>query len=263
MLWGMRPLLCLLFTSMALAQQGEDARPLLQQVADTARNAKSWRAEYLVMSDMEGEGVHVKTEMHFKESSQGPNLMRREGTLAGSSILITCDGADTWIYLPASKQYQKRPGTTAACVPSMNTWGHLLDGLQSAVIMGGDTIVLEGKPTPCDLVRAEYVWLPSGTDLPGGTVIVSTGTQTMCVDRSRSLILRNNIEIKGIPNSFSPNGMRATATIVYSSVERDPALAPDLFTFEPPAGSTLAANLPPALGALLGNSPAPLLPGGK
>ena len=56
MLWGMRPFVLLLFASMALAQQGEDARPLLQQVADAARNVKSWRAEYVVTTETTGEG---------------------------------------------------------------------------------------------------------------------------------------------------------------------------------------------------------------
>lgn len=243
----------LLFTSMALAQQGEDARPLLQQVADAARNVKSWRAEYVATIEVQGEGIQSKMEMPTKESSQGPNLMRREVTLAGISTLIVCDGVNTWNYAPALKRYQKTPGTSAACVSTFASWAQILNGLQSAVITGSETLVFEGIPTPCDVVRAEYVRLPSGTNLPGGAVVVGTGTRTMCVDRNRSLILRDYIETKTIPNPSSPNGVQSKATIAYSSVERNAVLPPDIFTFEPPADSTLAT---PA-----GSSPVPSPPG--
>ena len=74
MLRGMRPLMFLLFASLALAQQGEDARPLLQQVADAARNVKSWRAEYVATIETTGEGIQSKTETRSKETVQGPNL---------------------------------------------------------------------------------------------------------------------------------------------------------------------------------------------
>jgi TonB family protein len=74
----------------------------------------------------------------------------------------------------------------------------------------------------------------------------------MCVDRNRSLILRDYIEIKAVPISSSPNGVQSKTTIAYSSIERDPVLPPDLFAFQPPADSTLAA---PA-----GSSPVPSPP---
>lgn len=247
----------LLFTSMALAQQGEDARPLLQQVADAARNVKSWRAEYVATIEVEGEGIQSKMEMPTKESSQGPNLMRREITLAGIPTLIICDGASAWTYMPVLKSYQRTTGTSAACVSTFASWAQILNGLQSAVITGSETLVFEGIPTPCAVVRAEYVRLPSGTNLSGGTNVQGTGTRTMCVDRNRSLILRDYIEIKAVPISSSPNGVQSKTTIAYSSIERDPVLPPDIFAFEPPADSTLVAPPARALGAPAGSSPAP------
>jgi TonB family protein len=257
----MRPLVFFLFTSLALAQQGEDARSLLQQVADAARNVKSWRAEYVATIEVTAEGVQSKMEMPARESSRSPNLIRREITLAGIPALIVCDGASAWTYMPASKRYQKTTGTSAVCVSPFSTWAQALNGLQSAVITGRETLVFEGIPTPCDVVRAEYVRLPSGTNLPGGTVTVGTGTRTMCVDRSRLLILRDYIETKAIPTPSSPNGVQSKATIVYSSIERDPVLPLDSFTFEPPADSTLIAGPASALSAPARSSSVPLPPG--
>ena len=124
MLRGMRPLMFLLFASMALAQQGEDARPLLQQVADAARNVKSWRAEYVASIEITGEGIQSKMEMPSKESCAGPEPIGVGRSLvAGMPVLIVCDGANTWIYMPALKQYQKTPGTTAACVSLLDRLG--------------------------------------------------------------------------------------------------------------------------------------------
>lgn len=247
----------LLFTSMALAQQGEDARPLLRQVADAARNVKSWRAEYVATIEVEGAGIQSKTETRAKESLQGPNLFRRELTRAGSPVLIVCDGANTWWYASAAKQYLKTPVTTAACASTFANWAQLLNGLQSAVITGSDTVAFEGVPTPCDVVRAEYARLPSGAILGVGANVQATGTRTMCVDRARSLILRDTLETKSVPNPPSPKGMQSKTTTTYSSIERDPVLPPDLFTFEPPAGSTLVASPASAPSAPARSSPAP------
>jgi TonB family protein len=232
MLWGMRPLVFLLFTSMALAQPGEDARPLLRQVSDAARNVRSWRAEYVATIETTGEGFRSKREMPTKETAQGPNLLRREMTPTGTPILIICDGVNTWDYTPALKQYQKTLGARAACSSHFSNWARLMDGIQSAVITGSDTVVFEGIPTPCDLVRAEY-----------GTL-----TMTVCVDRNRSLILRETSEAKAVSNPSPPKVAQSKTTISYSSIERDPVLPPDFFTFEPPAGSTLLAptGSPPA-----------------
>lgn len=235
MLWAMRPLLFLLFTSMVLAQQGEDARPLLQQVADAARNVESWRAEYGVTVETTGVGILSKTEMPVKETVRGASLARREATLAGTPVLIICDGENMWTYAVAAKQYRKAAGTTAACASYFSGWARLMDGLQSAVITGRDTLVFEGVSTACDLVRAEY----------------STLTMTMCVDRSRSLILRETVEAKASLNPSSPNVMQSKTTILYSSIEKDPVLPPDYFKFEPPPESTLSAGP----GAPAGNSP--------
>ena len=257
MLWAMRPLLFLLFTSTALAQQGEDARPLLQQVADAARNVKSWRAEFTANVEITAEGMQSKMELPSKETAQGPNFLRREMTLAGTPVLIVCDGVNTWNYAPALKRYQSIPGTGAACVSTFGSWAQLLNGLQSAVITGSDTVVFEGVPTPCDVVRAEYATLPSGANLSGGTNVQGTGTRTMCVDRNRSLILRDNIETKAVPFPSSPNGVQSKAMIAYSSIERDPVLPADLFTFQPPADSTLSASPISAFGAPAGSPPAP------
>jgi TonB family protein len=245
----------LLFTSMALAQQGEDARPLLQQVADAARNVKSWRTEFVTTVETTGEGVQSKVETLSKEASKDPNFLRRETTRAGTPTLIICDGAVAWRYSPATKQHGRAPGTTAACASTFSGWTRLLDGLQSAVITGSDTVEFDGFPTVCDVVRAEYAKLTSTINRLGGTDTAGAGARTMCVDRNRSFILRDIVETKAVPNSPSSSVLRSTAATKYSSIERDPGLPPDFFVFEPPADSTLVT--PPARGAPAGSSPAP------
>jgi TonB family protein len=259
MLWAMRPLMFLLFTSMALAQQGEDARPLLQQVADASRYVKSWRAEYVVTTETTGEGVQSKGETIIKEASKDANFLRRETTRAGTPILTVCDGANAWRYLPATKQHGKMLATTATCASTLNGWTRLLDGLQSAFVTGSDKVEFEGVATSCDVVRAEYGKLQSTIGRLWGTATSVTGTRTMCVDRNRSLILRDTIEAKAVPSASSPNVMRSTRTTTYSSIERDPVLPPDFFVFEPPADSTLAPSAQ-ALGEPAESPPAPRVP---
>jgi TonB family protein len=134
-----------------------------------------------------------------------------------------------WTYESGAKQHIRTPDTAAACGSFFNRWARLLDGLESAVITGSDTLVFEGMPTSCDLVRAEY----------------STLTMTMCVDRNRSLILRETVETKAVPNPSSPSFSQSKTTIVCSSIERDPVLPPDFFTSEPPAGSSPAPRVEP------------------
>jgi TonB family protein len=252
-----------LFTSMALAQQGEDARPLLRQVVDAARNVKSWRAEVTNSTELKAEGIlQSKTEGTFRDVGQRTGLSRRETTFAGIPMLVVCDGFSTWVQMPTLKRYQKTPGTSAACAPSFSQLQAPLAVFQSAVITGRDTVLFEEISTPCEVVRIGYSlrrwWVPSQSDPTTGTSEPGTGTQTLCVDRARSLILRDTIEVKVAPNPSFPKGLQSKATTTYSRIERDPVLSPDLFKFEPPADNMLVAA--PVAGAPAGSSSAPRVP---
>ena len=148
MLGGMLPMLFLLFAVLASAQQGQDARSLLQQVSDQARNAKSWRAEFVVTLELKGTGVDMRVEAPFKEAVKLPRYARRETTLMGVPAVIVCDGTAAWTYFPTMNRHQKAPMASGTCTSSsLGGWPRLLDGLQSAVITGRDTVLFQGVPT--------------------------------------------------------------------------------------------------------------------
>jgi TonB family protein len=177
-------------------------------------------------------------------------------TVAGISTLLICDGNTTWTYLPSRNQYQKSDGVGGSCLTSpMRTWTLLLDGLESAAITGRDTVEFQGKPTPCEVVLAKYSKLPAGASLPGGGEISGAGTRTFCIDRQRSMILRDRVET-GL-RSPAPNAkpVATTATILYSNIERAPQLPADLFVFHPPPGSSVLGARQPS------ESRGPLPPG--
>lgn len=216
------------------ASQLEDARPLLQQIADSARNAKSWRAEGVVTNEYTGPGAQTKLEFQLKVAAARPNFSRMETTGGMASDLVVCDGSTAWIYRPNANQYTKSPAAgNPACGMTVLGWTTLMDGLESAVFNRRETVQFQGAATTCDVVEAEYTKLRL-TSARGA--IPAPGTRTLCIDRTRNLILRDRVQTA----HFS-------STTVYTSIEVEPQLPPDLFRFEPPAGSTpVAAHTAPA-----------------
>jgi TonB family protein len=151
----------------------------------------------------------------------------------------------------------------------MGAGQRLLEGLKSAVVVGRDVVQFQGVPNPCEVVRAKYSKLPVFVTAAGSgpTLVTAPSTRTLCVDRARNLILRDDILAEITSGPLAAQGVEVQCTFVPTSVERDPELPPELFAFAPPEGShfsesltyTFLENLPPGVYRIGGGVSVPVV----
>jgi len=206
---------------------------MLQDIGAAARATQTLRVEGVTILEVTGEGTLTRTETHFKSARQDALHSRVESTLANNSIAV-CDGDAQWVYLGRAGFHTKNPISAERCNPPAPRWENLTDSLVSAAITGRDQSEFEGTKQPCEEVRAEYISaVPIVREFPA----VSRVVRTMCIDRSRRIILREKFE--SVPDASRPNVPHYAMTITYSRVELNPSLSAELFHFEPPSGSWL------------------------
>jgi len=219
-----------LATVVASAQPIDDARALLQEVATSARAAKSWRAEGVEIGEITSGAFHVRDEIHFRVAVDGPLKLRWESTAnsTGERDLTVCDGADHWTYHSPGLSFYMSATTASPCGdPPIPGWGQWLDHLVSAAAIGRDKLLFDGALRECEVVRAEYE-VQAGVDNSGARHTV----RTMCIDRANRFILRDHLEVAA-PGSDSHD----STTITYNIYERDPKFSSDTFQFQVPTGT--------------------------
>jgi TonB family protein len=243
MILGMKPILLMLLASLASAQQGKDARALLNRVVDTARTTKSWRAEFTGIDEQRSDKVSHLIQVSLKMTLQGPYYAHIEGSDGG--VVLTCDGVTAWRYHPSLNNFANIPvARYRSCLGFVPAWTNLLDGLRSAAIVGRDAVQFQGALTPCEVVRVEYTrWLNFRT----GTV-VAPAVRTLCIDAGRALILRDEVVYSytavDYPGPGDSSVVKRKTTTTYSTIERNPNLPPSTFRFDPPPNSTVFSMYP-------------------
>jgi TonB family protein len=207
---------CALFTALSLsayAQLDEDARRVLQDVETAARTTRNWRAEGSRVDDEELGRFRHHSQAHFTfELGEGlhAHLRVEENGVVDD---VVCDGPNAWIHHGRAKIYTKTPAMYAGgvCAQQLLPWQTLTWRLVGARLAGtGDG---------CQIVVAEY----------------ENGTRTLCVDPAAKFVKTDRLETR------TPTQRKTTITTV-TKFERDPKFAPDAFTFQPPANTTLSDN---------------------
>jgi TonB family protein len=218
----------------ASPQAADDARGLLQRVADAARATKSWR--------IEGEIVTArKTQSGVNTSAQPFQLHSRLGEMrfevgGFDATTIFRNGPTLWQYRAATNSYTRRDDMTGPYRTGVLGWEILAPELMPTAAMAGrDEVQFEGRTQVCELVRAE----------------LNGARRTLCIDRSRLLILRDRDETvaAGDGGGQAPQAVR---TVIYRRIDRDIPLEESLFQL--PAGAVErqtydARKLPPGVTA--------------
>ena len=234
-------------------QTGQDARPLLREVAAASQNLKSFRAR----GDLTYEGSfplhgHRVTES-FEVALQQPQRMRldvssSEKWMNGLPFRAVCDGDKGLVYYEQGNHYQK-------IARGDMMWGYcdhgtitgfedVADNVQSAVVKGRDHVQFEGAQRECVVVEAKYRVISHLMISAGMVATLARVSRTMCIDPERRLILRDHLEADF---SANPGSEGIVETIAYRTIERNPDLPPGTFEFHPPEGAKLtqAPNFAP------------------
>ncbi len=216
----------------ASAQAADDARALLQQVANAFRATASWRIEGKIVTESKTGFSSNASTRPFRLYLQGPQ-MRYE--VNGPDVAtIFRNGSTLWEYSAANNSYTRRDNMSGRYITGVLGWDVLVAALlPTAAITGRDQVEFEGRSQECELVRSES---------PGGT-------RTLCIDRSRLLVLRDREETAaaGLGGSQTRQSVR---TVTYTRIDRNPPLEASLF--ELPVGAVerqtgAQAALPPGL----------------
>jgi TonB family protein len=214
--------LFLILAVVAAAQSDDSARALLQQIAASARAAKTWEAEGRQVSDLSGQGIALHSETQFKSAFQSPNKVRSETStqeepLGKSAELTVCDGADHWSYYTPGTGFYRSAITVSPCEAPMGDLSKLAENLLSAAMAGTDHVA--GVVRSCELVRAEYV------------IDNEHSVHMMCIDPQQKIVLRDRTETE------TATGLHLIETTTYTSFERNTKLSGSLFQFQVPTGT--------------------------
>ncbi len=203
------------------AQSADDARALLQRVADIALG-RSWRIEGSVITENKTESATVSTAQPFKLYMQGQKMRYEIG--GSADVIIFRDGATLWEYTPSTNRYTRRDDMAGRYITGVHGWDILASAMKpTAAVAGRDQAEYGGHVLECTLVRAELRGM----------------TRTLCIDPSRALILRDVTESK-----LAGQAAQSIRTIAYDRIERNIPLAASLFDL--PTGAVQQPAFAPA-----------------
>ena len=257
----MRTILALALAG-GLSQTDQDARALLQGVANASRALTTFRAEGRIDQDLDiGLGGGKRT-LRFRVATRQPRQARIEISggekwMTGLPYLAVCRDGGGWLYLDKVKMYERLNAEDAAeyCEAGMLTdFSHVADDVTSAAVIGPSRARFEGRDQTCTEVEAHYRVVKELMVPPGMILKLGRVTRRMCIDRTRNLILRDRFEAD---TDAGPDRYHIVQTVTYDRIDRNPPLSATLFDFQPPRNARLHQDpLPPPV------VPPPSLPPG-
>ena len=223
-------------------QSRQDARPLLQAVAEASRNLTAFRAEGRIEQLVDIGIIKLKEDLTFRVTTQSSRWMRievrgGEEWVQGLPFTATCDGHTGWAYFEKGNYYRKAEDDAFGghCTPGTLTgFSGVADNLTSAVITGTGESQFEGRSQPCTEVEAHYRVIEDLMVPPGMVFKVGRVTRHFCIDPQRKLVLRYRIDADV---DATPNADRVKQSVTYDRIELNPTLPEKFFEFQPPSGS--------------------------
>jgi TonB family protein len=213
----MRIVALALIGGLAFSQTGEDAKKLLQDVADAAASATNWQIEGSI--DYPGSLDGTAPSEQFKLLIRAPDSTRFEQTGRSAPAVIICDGSSAWEYSTPLRRYRQEPSSgNKLCSLIVGDWRLLPSTLQSPTLTGSCGADPSAQSPDYQLVR--------GFSDPE---ISSAGriTRTLCIDPTRKIVVWEKWESR-----------YSTRIYTYSWINTATDLPPKTFVFEPPTGST-------------------------
>lgn len=190
-----------------------DASALIQSVADTASNTKTWR---IGGSMQDSRYVQSAT---FTLMMRAPVEVRFQQIGGSTPVVIVCDTDNAWIYSPPLNRYRTQPvSQSTLCSPIVGGWKSLFSTLKSPVFAGRRTVEIGGRTSDCEVVRGKS----EATPPLSGEI-----KRELCIDTSKNLIVSEKEQYRD-----------STRTYTYSQIERDIDMSPDVFVLKLPPGST-------------------------
>jgi TonB family protein len=236
-----------------------DAKAILNQVAETYKNLRSYHFEgrYTLEQVIESVGLkdEIKREELFVNAAIKPDRSRIESKNTHISVTSVSDGKAKWVYAPGPNEYTKTeegpvrlvtssPVGDSAPMAHLANATNLLDGysrvadrLGEAKIIGEETLEIGGRRSDCFVIEAYY--FVSSTGIQSNTL-----TRKYWIDKSRNIVLR---EIRNTEARMQwGRTIRSKMTYTFTVARVGEPIPDNLFTFVPPQGAKEVAELMPS-----------------
>src|SRR5215813_363572 len=236
-----------------------DAKAILNQVAETYKNLRSYHFEGRYTLEQVTESIGLKDEFKreelFVNAAIKPDRYRIESKNTHISVTSISDGKTKWVYAPGPNEYTRTEEgpvrlVTGGPVKNSATMAHLAnatnllaeysrvdDRLGVAKIIGEETLEIGERRSDCFVIEAYYFAESTGSQ-------TSTLTRKLWIDKSRNIVLR---EIQHTEAKM-PWGRTINSNIAYNftvATVGEP-IPETLFTFVPPEGAKEVAELMPS-----------------
>lgn len=244
-------------TQSQATQSQPDAKELLKKVHENYSNIKTFHFEGQTVMEMKGDGFFMRMEMPFAVASgkPGQKLTRMKAFIVNT--VQVSDGQTEWVYMPAQKQYTKKPLDKVGPADSASPFevGQVegmkmatiskeqLKELKTARIVREEVLEVGGQSINCYVVEADFdsgieasvAGKAQADDKPAKP---STIGMTFWVDKDRHIILRNVFDggsaLAEIFKIFGETSEFKMVTTISLAKVNEP-LTESLFTFTPPA----------------------------
>ncbi|HSR08519.1 MAG TPA: TonB family protein [Bryobacteraceae bacterium] len=214
-------LLFLIF-SVAFGQDSPEARSILDKVAQASKSGRSYRAEFSGSAEKNGAKIALAGTAIY----QPPGKVHTEWKMGPTETWTIGDGAQTWTYLPGTKQYRRTAASAREDAgspdPSMFLGG-LAKALTSARRAPDEDVTLDGSAVRCYVIAADF----ENRQGPAGPIHF-----TLWVDRTNYVILRAKGSGAG----------QGTVEVMINKLVWEPALTGKEFVFVIPEGATEIAS---------------------
>jgi thiol-disulfide isomerase/thioredoxin len=225
---------------------------LLQRTAEHYTRAKSYHIEAVEESTTTNEYEHNWNKAIFVAAEDPSGRFHYEGRSTSGEAWRVSDGTNVWTYHADEHLYTKSPRSIfqakhAGLMPmqEMALWeaedlrhrlATLADRYKSAHRLPDETVAINGRPIPCSVVRIET------SDLKRNQSGFSV-EETFWIDKTANTVLKSSRRA----NTYSISGtahipIHIDETTIYAVTELDDKIQEALFTFVPPANSTLIAS---------------------
>ncbi|HLJ17214.1 MAG TPA: hypothetical protein VKV15_22155 [Bryobacteraceae bacterium] len=219
----------LLATGFAVAAGG-DAQTILQKVADTYANLKSYHFEGVTVAETKASTTDSKSATEFSIAMSPPNKLRVEFRYQNSGNWVrVSDGKTTLRYRSLTKELKKDPASPDDLDilrgTPISSYDHITDGMKKATLLPEESLEVNGKSVPCYVVEVEYT--------PG---LLLAGMEQMptryWIDKARNIVLKQVTGTRSATQDPSRSTVNTrTTTFTTASVNED---VPDtMFAFNP------------------------------
>jgi len=222
------------------------ASTLLDQVATRYLGFTSYDIEGTSHMILAMAGQTQQVDVPFRLAAAKPARLRNELMNPMMPYVTMSDGAKTWVWLPASRQYTEKDaaplstagansgdiGSAMAMGTPIQRYLSARSGLVDARVTGTETIEAGGAQVPCTVVVAQYATPDS--------VRVKLSPNTFWIDPARGLVLRDSLQVQMPGPDGSPVTMATVTT--FRRLDVDHTLPDTLFRFIPPADAKQVAS---------------------